>query len=150
MNHLLKCSITIVTLLFLCGCTITNIVQPIRPSLDPQTPICIEKNDKVIITDFIYVLTEGIERNGFKAEVFTDVPDSCTYTLKYTAYQKWDLTKFMSKANIEVYERKKLVGYIKYELPQGIFGGGGINPKKWGSTKDKLDPLIDELFDKLR
>jgi len=37
-------------------------------------------------------------------------------------------------------EIKKLVGSVSYQTPTGIFGGGGANPAKWKSTKEKLDP----------
>jgi len=50
----------------------------------------------------------------------------------------------MSEASIKLHRDKKLVGTLSYGTPTDIFGGP--NPAKWKSTKEKLDPLLDELF----
>lgn len=127
------------------GCAIQTTVQPIPPN-QPIAEICILENPKVIISDFLPVIQEGIQRNGLRSKVFREIPNTCTYVLEYVAFQKWDFTPFMSEANIRLYHAQEIVGTANYKLPSGIFGGGGINPAKWNSTKEKLDPLLDELF----
>jgi hypothetical protein len=46
----------------------------------------------------------------------------------------------MNEASIKLYRDKKLVGSVSYQTPTGIFGGGGANPAKWKSTREKLHP----------
>lgn len=134
------------------GCAIQTAVRPLAPYKD-VAEICILENPKVIIADFLPVLQEGIQRNGLRSKVYREVPNSCAYVLEYIAFQRWDFTPFMSEADIKLYKAKELVGTareivgtVSYKLPSGIFGGGGANPAKWNSTKEKLDPLLDELF----
>jgi hypothetical protein len=136
-------SITAITLI--AGCSIQTVVEPIPPQTQ-ISEICILENSKVIISDFLPIVQEGISRHGLRSSVYREVPSNCVYVLEYVAYQKWDFTLFMSEASIKLYRDKKLVGTVSYKTPTGIFGGGGANPSKWKSTKEKLDPLLDELF----
>jgi hypothetical protein len=135
--------ITIITLI--AGCSIQTLVEPIPPQTS-ISEICILENPKVIISDFLPVVQENISRHGLRSSVYRQVPSDCVYVLDYVAYQRWDFTLFMSDASIKLYRDKKLVGSVSYQTPTGIFGGGGANPAKWKSTKEKLDPLLDELF----
>ena len=127
------------------GCTIQTNVQSIVPN-QPIEEICILENPKVAISDFLPVIQEGIQRNGFQSRVFREIPHTCTYVLEYIAFQKWDFKPFMSEAEIRLYHAQEVIGHASYKLPSGIFGGGGANPAKWNSTKEKLDPLLDALF----
>jgi hypothetical protein len=127
------------------GCTIQTAVSPLSADR-AVAEICILENPKVIIPDFLPVLQEGIQRNGLRSKVYREVPNACAYVLEYVAFQKWDGAPILSQANISLYNGKELVGTASYKLPNGIFGGGGINPAKWDSTREKLDPLLDKLF----
>ena len=127
------------------GCAIETLVQPV-PLQKSITEICILENTKVIISDFLQVVQDGISRHGLRSSVYREMPNDCVYVLEYVAYQRWDFTLFMSEAMIRLYRDKQLIGSISYKTPTGIFGGGGANPAKWKSTKEKLDPLLDELF----
>jgi hypothetical protein len=135
---------TAVTLL-MAGCSIQTAVQPISHST-PISEICILENTKVIISDVLPVIQENISKHGLHSSVYHEIPKSCTHVLEYVAYQKWDMTTFMSEASIKLYQENKLIGSVDYKTPNGLFGAGGINPAKWKSTKSKLDPLLDELF----
>jgi len=137
--------------LVITGCSIRQKVLPLAENLNQPREICIVKNKKVVIKDFLIILIEGISRNGFKTITYDATPsDKCRYILKYAAYQKWDGVNFLSKADIQVFTNHSLVGSISYALPKGIFGGGGLNFKKWGSTRKKMDPLIDTLFENFK
>lgn len=81
-----------------------------------------------------------------RSKTYREIPNTCTYVLEYVAFQKWYLSLFMYEANIKLYHAQELIGAANYKLPTGIFGGGGMNPAKWNSTKEKLDPLLYELF----
>ena len=75
-----------------------------------------------------------------RSNVYRQVPSDCVYVLDYVTYQRWEFTLFMSEASIKLYRDKKLVGSVSYQTPTGIFGGGGANPAKWKSTREKLHP----------
>ena len=145
MRKVILVSVFFAALTSVVGCAIQTAVRPLAPNRD-VAEICILENPKVIIADFLPVLQEGIQRNGLRSKVYREVPSTCAYVLEYIAFQRWDFTPFMSEANINLYNAKELVGTVSYKLPSGIFGGGGVNPAKWNSTKEKLDPLLDELF----
>jgi hypothetical protein len=142
---MIKRASIVAAMTLIAGCSILTVVEPIPPQTS-ISEICILENPKVVISDFLPVVQEGISRHGLRSSVYREVPSACEYVLQYVAYQRWDFTVFMSEASIKLYRDKKLVGTISYETPTGIFGGGGANPAKWKSTKEKLDPLLDELF----
>src|SRR3989339_256007 len=127
------------------GCTVKTMVRPLALSSDVDV-ICIHENPQVIIGDFLPVLQEGIIRNKLRSRAYREIPSSCSYVIEYVATQRWDFKTFMSDADIRLYHATDLVGSVSYQLPSGIFGGGGINLSKFDSTKEKLDPLLDELF----
>ena len=141
---MIKQASIIAAMTLIAGCSIQTAVQPIPPQTS-ISEICILENPKVIISDFLPVVQESISSHGLRCSVYRQVPSDCVYVLDYVAYQRWDFTLFMSEASIKLYRDKKLVGSVSYQTPTGIFGGGAY-PAKWKSTKEKLDPLLDELF----
>ena len=138
---MIKRALIITATTLIAGCSIQAPVEPIPPQA-AISEICILENPKVIISDFLPVVQEGISRHGLRSRVYRELPSRCVHVLVYVAYQKWDFT--LSEASIKLYQGKKLVGTLSYGTPTGAFGGA--NPAKWKSTKEKLDPLLDELF----
>lgn len=128
------------------GCTTTVLVKPVNRSENNITLVCIKQNPKVIVPDFIEILQEGFARHGIKTQLYSDIPESCEYSLTYTATQKWDFKLFMSDAHLALYKGPRLIASADRDAPSGVFGGGGINPSKWDSTRSKLDPMIDEIL----
>lgn len=129
--------------IILTACTSVQ-VKPVDASL-PIKYVCIENNPKVEVQDFIPVVRDGFDRHGIATEVyFTNKPDKCEYTLTYTAYRKWDFSPYLSHAELRLEKDGHQVGYAEYHLN----GGGGLSLTKWASTKDKMDPVIDELLKK--
>ena len=127
----------------LSACTSVTVV-PLDPSLDMQL-ICIERNPAVRLSGFVDMLEEGIARNGMKSQVFEgSKPESCEYVLKYTALRSWDVTPYLSHAELWIYKNDKQVASAVFHLK----GKGGLAVTKWKSTKAKMDPVIDELLSK--
>lgn len=130
-----------ITIATLTGCTSIS-VTPIQNAADIQN-MCIQKNEKVLISDFISVLQDGFKRHGINTEVYTaSRPPHCQYTVTYTARRSWDFAPYLSTAEIWVYQDTKQVAYAQYYLK----GKGGLSLNKWASTKSKLTPLIDQLL----
>ncbi|MEN8260627.1 MAG: Sbal_3080 family lipoprotein [Pseudomonadota bacterium] len=130
------------TVMFLSGCTSVN-VKPLDSSL-AITKVCIEKNEKVIVPQFMDILRAGFDRHGLATEVFPSKPPvTCQVVLTYTALRSWDFTPYLSHAELWLRDSNgRQIAYAEYHLK----GKGGFALNKWASTKSKMDPVIDELL----
>lgn len=125
------------------GCTSVE-VKPIDSSANVKH-VCIQENPNVKVPDFLPVLREGFERHGISTEVILStgtVPKHCESVLTYIALQSWDVTTFLSHAELSLEKDGKQIATAKYHLT----GKGGFSLMKWQSTKTKMDPVIDELL----
>jgi len=132
---------TIVALLAITGCTSIN-VRPVE-SVGNLKNVCIENNPKVTVTDFIDVLRDGFNRHNVPTTVVDAAgAKSCEVTLTYTALRSWDFKSYISHAELRLWRNGTQIGSADYHLK----GKGGFSLNKWGSTKEKLDPVIDQLL----
>jgi hypothetical protein len=123
------------------GCTSVN-VQPADRSLNLKH-VCIQENPRVIVADFLTVVRDGFDRHGISTQVFSGTaPDRCEYVLTYTALQSWDVTTYLSRAELRLEHKGRKVAAAEYYLR----GKGGLSLTKWEGTKTKMDPVIDELL----
>jgi hypothetical protein len=117
-------------------------VQPVDPSLHVES-VCIERNPKVEVTDFVDVLREGFQRHGISTEVYLgERPSHCGYKLTYTALRSWDMAPYLSHAEIRLYRDDDLVAEAEYHLR----GKGGYAMTKWQGTRTKMTPVLDQLL----
>lgn len=128
--------------LFVVSCTSIQ-VQPLDPSLS-VSKVCIEKNSKVQVSDFLDVLRSGFSRHNIVTQVYSpNAPDTCRVTLTYTALRSWDITTYLSVAELWLHDQNgELIAHAKYHLK----GKGGLSLTKWGSTESKMTPVIDKLL----
>jgi len=127
--------------LALIGCTSIQ-VQPIDRSINMKH-VCIQENPKVVVADFIVVLKDGFDRHGISTEVFSGVtPERCEYVLTYTALRSWDVSTYLSYAEVRLESKGRKIASAEYRLR----GKGGFSMMKWQGTKTKMDPVIDELL----
>lgn len=124
------------------GCTSVK-VNPI-PKEYPLSHVCIENNPKVIVNDFVPVIAARFQHQGITTEKFENnqKPDGCNYWLTYTALRSWDVTTYLSHAELRVFHDFNEIGDAEYHLN----GKGGLSLTKWGSVKSKMDPVVDELL----
>lgn len=121
------------------GCTAVS-VQPLANK--PQH-MCIERNEAVIIADFVPVLQAGLKRHGMTSTLHDVPPVSCSYVLSYTARRSWDMAPYLSTADLEIRNQQgRRVATAHYHLR----GKGGLSLVKWASVKSKMDPVMDELL----
>lgn len=128
-----------VSLVTLGGCTSIQ-VEPlaVRPA-----EICIEKNPKVQVSDFVTVVQNGLKDRGISSEVYAQVPASCEYRMTYVAYRSWDFVPYLSSADLEVWDnQQRRVGAAHYHLR----GKGGMSMAKWQGTQTKMAPVLDQLL----
>ncbi|MBF0384422.1 MAG: hypothetical protein HQL27_00985 [Candidatus Omnitrophica bacterium] len=125
-----------------CGCTSIQ-VQPVDSSLKINH-VCIEENPKVtMMGGFVDMLREGFSRHGISTEVYSGkTPETCEYVLTYTALHSWDVSIYLSDAELILKKDGKQIASAKYHLT----GKGGFSLMKWKSVKSKMDPVIDELL----
>lgn len=140
----MRFSTVFILLIALCTTACTTIqVTPLEPSL-AISKVCIEVNSKVIVGDFLPVITSGFKRHGISTEIYSSVPDDeCEVILTYTALQSWDLTPFLSHAELWLNDRSgNQIAYAKFHLE----AKGGFDFSKWDSTEEKMNPVIDQLL----
>lgn len=123
------------------GCTSIT-VQPVDRALALKH-VCIQDNPKVTLSGFIAMLQDGFSRHGISTEVISgSTPAQCEYVLTYTALRSWDLTVYLTEAELRLEKDGKMVASAIYHLK----GKGGFSLVKWAGVKSKMDPVIDELL----
>ena len=143
MKHFSVGPIYVVLICVLSGCTAIE-VDPLSSELQPET-ICIEKNEKVIVAEFLPVVRSRIEHHGIQTKVY-DAPDpaDCAYIMTYVAHQTWDMATYLHSAELRLEHRGIKVATAKYHLRNR----GGLSLAKWGGVKGKMEPVVDELLGK--
>lgn len=142
----MKIRLLLCTVALLPACTSVH-VKAVDGSRFKLVHICVQENPKVIISDFLQVLRDGIERHGLSTQVFAgyQAPSTCEYIVTYTARQSWDFSPYLSQAQIEMRRGNELVSRADYRLR----AKGGFSLTKWASTSSKMDPVIDEMLKNL-
>lgn len=138
MNKLLLC---LLGALALGGCTSMSVNHIDSAKLKTET-ICIEDNPKVTIPDFNRYLEHGFARHQIQTRTYGlgIVPDTCPYTLKYTALRSWDFTTYLSFVRLELFTPSQ----EKAADVEWTQGGAALN--KWRSSESKVYDLIDQLL----
>lgn len=126
----------------LTSCTAVK-VEPLAVSND-QSPICIVENENVIVPNFLAVVRSGFDRHNIGSKVFKNrPPSSCNVVLTYTALRSWDLTPYLSHAELWLRDSDgNRLAYAEYHLR----GGGGLALNKWASVESKMNPVMDKLL----
>jgi len=123
------------------GCTSVK-VQPVTAS-NRIEHICIQDNPKVQVGDFVQVMQEGFRKHGITSQLVREtVPAGCYYTSTYTARRTWDMAMYMTDAQIDIQKDGVQIASANYHLK----GKGGLSLNKWAGTREKILPVIDQLF----
>jgi len=105
--------------------------------------VCIQENPKVLVSDFVSVLRDGLSRHGISSETFTgSAPEGCAFILTYTAFRSWDFAPYLSHAELSLESGGQEVACGEYHLRDE----GGLSLMKWQRAKTKMDPVLDELL----
>jgi hypothetical protein len=131
---------TLTALLF-SGCRITQNVTPVEPGV-PIRKVYVLENDKVLMEGFLGELLKQIRDNGIDAETYTGRRAvDAKHHVTYTANWAWDMAMYLTYFHITLYEGDRVLGEAEYDAQHG-----GANMSKFGKTKDKIRPLLQELF----
>jgi hypothetical protein len=117
-------------------------IEPV-PATERISRLCIKENDKVFMDDFLPEIRRQIEERAIKTELLT--PDSrCDYIMSYDAQWSWDwfwtLSVYLSMAEFSVIKDDHQIGMASYTA--------NLGPSAIGRTKNKIRPLLIELFRK--
>ena len=122
--------------------------NPIVFAHAPIKEICIEWNGAVALSDFVPSLQTELQRHGVPSRVYEagTQPGSCSMTLAYAAFVKWDMRSFsnaympyLTFASVTLRKEGRVVGSASYKM-------GSIAQDKWSSTGSKLGPVVDALL----
>jgi hypothetical protein len=122
------------------ACAIRQEAMPVM--LTAGEDICVVHNAAVRNT-VEPVIIDALQQKGFSPRVVqAPVDASCTNKLEYTAKWSWDITTYMSKANLSFYQAGTKTGEAVYDSKTA----GGLNMSKWVNAEEKLREMVDELF----
>jgi len=128
-------------LLGACASPVTRI-EPV-PTTENITHLCIKENKKVWSEGFLPEVRSQIEERNIKTELLTPNTD-CEYIMTYDAQWSWDwfwtLSTYLSMAEFSVIKSDHQIGMASYTAALG--------PSAIGQTKNKIRPLLIELFRK--
>jgi hypothetical protein len=137
----IKLNIIILFTALLPACAAVKDVKPVEPTFAIQH-VCIQENPKVVIGDFLQVLRDGFDRHGISTEAFKDTkPSNCEHVVTYVAHNRWEWRVFLSDAEIRIEKDGRYVASAS--LHYGKWATG-----KDQTTKEKIEPLIDEMLRK--
>ena len=130
--------------IILTSCTITQTVDKVKIStVAKQSNICVI-NHPSTRDSFQTSLTRAIKRKGYKTEVVNQVQDfNCPMYVTYVGKWSWDLTTYMSYADIKVFDgSNQQLGHAHYDATSKFLVGFS----KFINADDKINELVDELF----
>lgn len=128
----------------LSGCAIKQQVE--RAELSDDAMLCVIEN-KEVREGFLPELQSVLHEKGVKHSVVDAgyARSHCEWTLTYVARWSWDLTIYMSYAEINVFKDGALDGRAVYDST-----GGGMNFSKFIDAEPKIRELVDELIQSRR
>ncbi len=124
------------------GCTSVNVIE-VSASHNIEH-VCIEENSKVIVPGFLSTIEDGLNDRSISTEMYRGaLPEHCDYKLTYTALQSWDVTPYLTHAELRLYKSGERIGYGEYHHNGG---SASLSLNKWASVKSKMTPVINKLF----
>ncbi|WP_299981874.1 Sbal_3080 family lipoprotein [uncultured Pseudoteredinibacter sp.] len=122
------------------ACSITQNIEPAEISQGAE--LCIIENPDVregFLKEYKSVLSSrGIP---FKVVSETSVPETCEWTSTYVARWTWDLSLYMSYAEIKIFNKGSLDGEAIYDSTRG-----GANMSKFIDAEPKIRELVNQLL----
>lgn len=144
MKWFMKKNIILISVLSLLLSACTSVkIDPVSKS-EKISHVCIQNNPKVTIGNFVPVIKAEMQNIGISSEVFhsTTTPKNCEYVMQYTALRSWDVTTYLSHAELFLYKNNAKIASAIYHLK----GKGGFDFSKWRSVKSKMTPVVRQLF----
>ena len=123
------------------ACTSVRVDRVQPDVLRDMRRVCIERNPRVIVRDFLPVVQDGFRRHGIETAVYdAPLPSDCQFVLTYTARQGWDMVNYLKFAELTLRDRGQTIGSAEYRHR------GGFASSKFANTYTKISPVVDELL----
>jgi len=124
------------------ACSIQEHIVPVTFSRTATREVCIREHAATRET-FLAEYQRVLEQRGFQVRV---VPENsplttCPIMTTYIARWSWDLTIYMSYAELHVYDNGVDVGRAVYDSRSG-----GARMDKFIDAETKIRQLVDQLF----
>ena len=138
----MKVFLVLVLSLYLVSCSSVSIdAKAISLQKNKINTICIERNPKVAVSDFLDAVEHELAKRGIDSRVYLGTkPKDCQFNMEYTAFRGWDIKPFMDRAIIKVRKNNKIIGSATFNQSNGF----GFS--KFDSTSKKLGPVFKKLF----
>ena len=126
------------------GCN-TYSVQPL-PYDDGLNDVVVVQNSKVIVEDFLDVMTDEFNARNIKVRLAQPsyVAKPNEYVVRYDARQSWDFSPYLSDATIRVSQDNMIKAKGKYHHIGGSCSFDCFT--KWRGTEWKMKDLYEELL----
>ncbi|MEM9753365.1 MAG: Sbal_3080 family lipoprotein [Planctomycetota bacterium] len=141
MPRILTLLLWITCSLALVGCSISRNVRPVE-NASRIDKIYIEENPRVHMEGLLPEMVTQLEAMGYVTETYLEAPPSrARYTMTFTANWAWDVTMYLTYFRAELWDRGQRIGEAEYDAR-----AGSANLGKFGTTADKIRPLLEEML----
>jgi hypothetical protein len=124
------------------GCTIAKQVRAVPPGTQ-ITKIYVENNPALHMDGLVPEVVAQIKKLGIDAESYSGTkPETAKHHMTITANWRWDMAMYLFYFEATLFEDHRLLGTAEYDARLG-----GANMGKFGSTADKIRPLLVQLLD---
>jgi hypothetical protein len=128
--------------LLLSACAVRQDIRPVLLAPAAERAICIIEHPATRAT-FLEAFQRQLEARGFAVRV---VPagsgyNACPLTTTYVARWSWDITIYMSFAQIRVFQNGQEAGSAIYDATMA-----GARLDKWVDADAKVGEMVAELF----
>ncbi|MEM1446128.1 MAG: Sbal_3080 family lipoprotein [Planctomycetota bacterium] len=128
-------------ILTLAGCSISRNVRPVEAAHRIDT-IYIEENPRVHMEGLLPEMVTQLEAMGFATQTYLGTPPRrARYTMTFTANWAWDVTMYLTYFRTELWDHGQRIGEAEYDARSG-----SANLGKFGTTADKIRPLLQEML----
>ncbi len=96
------------------------------------------------VADFVRILGGIFSEHGISSEAFDGTPpNDGEYVVTYTARRLWNVMPYLSYAEVKIRKDRRTVASAKFQPDDGSMS---LSPMKWPGTRDKTQPVIDEML----
>lgn len=141
----MKKIITLLSIVLISGCAISTNVSPVDSRKSIQK-IYVLDNQRVHMKGLVSEIVKQIEELGFDSESYSgNRPVTAKHYLTYTGNWQWDIAMYLTYFRATLYEEGRVLGEVEYDARNG---GGNLG--KFGTTAEKIRPLLNELLAKVK
>ncbi len=134
-------SVILISVFLFAGCTISQNVSSVKTGTSIDKVYVLD-NEKVQMDEMVVEIVKEIRELGFDSASYQgETPEQAKHYIHYTANWNWDMAMYLTYFKATLYENGEVLGEVEYDARKG-----GSNMGKFGKTREKIKPLLEELF----